>query len=404
MTMDVEAVAPGRRLRLAVLADFEGPHARSWLRYFIARGHDVHAVSFYPPTVPVEGATMHALRRVPMPPAHVAGRRSREGRDRDIRGVMTRAQGRVPRGLLRLAHGARYQLAGLRGTLKRIAPDVFHAHFLVEHGFYGALAGIHPLVVSAWGSDALLEPRRDRVSRWIARWTVARADLITSNSAHMARRIGELGALPAKVEVITLGADRYDLERASASVNRQPPRDAPVVLSTRAHEPLYNISEIIDAHAIVARTLPNARLVIAHGGSQTGELRERAADSGATAKFAGILERDGFRDALADAEIFVSVPSSDATSVALLQAMAAGAFPIVSDLPSQREWIRDGENGMLVPPHDAQALAAAIQRALADPMLRRTAAEANRRVVEERGLNETQMAKMETLYCRLAGR
>jgi glycosyltransferase involved in cell wall biosynthesis len=98
------------------------------------------------------------------------------------------------------------------------------------------------------------------------------------------------------------------------------------------------------------------------------------------------------------------VPSSDATSVALLQAMAAGAFPIVSDLPSQRELITHGVNGFLAPPHDPPSLAALIARALGDPTLRRTAAEINRRIVEDRGLNETQMAKMEALYYRLAGR
>ena len=45
---DIEPVAPGERLRIAVLGDFDGVHTRSWLRWFIARGHDVHAISFYP--------------------------------------------------------------------------------------------------------------------------------------------------------------------------------------------------------------------------------------------------------------------------------------------------------------------------------------------------------------------
>jgi L-malate glycosyltransferase len=406
--MDLERVTPERRLRIAVLADFEGPHARAWLRYFIDRGHDVHAISFYAPSVPIEGATMHALRPA-SPPLRSSERGQVEdspGRGGEVPRLIDRVASTIPRGGVRLVHGARYRMAGLRGVLKRIAPDVFHAHYLVEHGFYGALAGVHPLVVSAWGSDVLVEPRRDAISRWIARWTVARADLVTSNNAHMARRIGDLGALPAKVEVVTLGADRYDLERAGDSVNRREPdaSRAPVILSTRAHEPLYNIAEIIDAQAIAVRARAGVRLIVAHGGSQTAALRTRAAAGGASVEFAGFLDRSRFRDALAGAEVFVSVPSSDATSVALLQAMAAGAFPIVSDLPSQGEWIRDGENGLIVPLHQPPALAAAIERALGDAMLRRTAAEINRRIVEERGLNETQMAKMEALYRGLAGR
>jgi glycosyltransferase involved in cell wall biosynthesis len=394
--VDVERVAPELRLRIAVLADFEGPHARSWLRYFIDRGHDVHAVSVYDPSTPIEGAKLHALRRrtehaetgqagVPVPPRRWA------------------LAERAPRGLVRVGHAMRYRLAGLSGVLRRIEPDVFHAHFLVEHGFYGAVAGVRPFVATAWGSDVFVEPRRDIVSGWIARWVARRADLVTANNAHMAARIGEMGVLPAKVAVITLGADRYDLERTYDSVNT---RDgaiggAPLIISTRAHERLYNIADIIRAHEIVVKRSPDARLVIAHGGSQSETLR---ASAGANVEFVGHLDRARFRDALAEADIFVSVPSSDATSVALLQAMAAGAFPIVSDLPSQREWIRHGENGLLVPVRDASALATAIERALDDGMLRRTAAELNRRIVEERGLNETQMAKMEEWYWRLAGK
>jgi glycosyltransferase involved in cell wall biosynthesis len=409
MSGDIEPVAAERRLRIAVLADFEGPHARAWLRYFIDRGHDVHAVSFYAPSEAIEGAKVHALRGRTASIREDRRWRVEDGGRRsahEVRDAIDRVVERVPRGVVRLAHAARYQAAGLRGVLHRIKPDVFHAHFLVEHGFYGALTGVRPLVVSAWGSDVLVEPERDVVSKWIARWTVGRADLVTSNNAHMARRVGDLGALPSKVEVVTLGADRYDLGLAEASVNRRAPTPgrAPVVISTRAHEPLYNVGEIIDAQVMVARARPDVRLVIAHGGSQTGVLRVRASATGANVEFAGVLDRERFRDALANADVFVSVPSSDATSVALLQAMAAGAFPIVADLPSQREWIRDGENGFIVPAHDPAALAGAIERALADAMLRRTAAEINRWIVEERGLNEKQMARMEELYWRLAGK
>ena len=104
------------------------------------------------------------------------------------------------------------------------------------------------------------------------------------------------------------------------------------------------------------------------------------------------------------ADVFVSVPSSDGTSVALLQAMAAGCFPIVSDLPSQRELIDHGVNGLRVPLHNvrragerhrarARGRAAAAERRRAEPGDRRGA---RRERVE--------MAKMERTYLRLAGR
>lgn len=393
--MDVEPVAPGRRLRIAVLGDFDGVHTRSWLRWFIERGHDVHAISYYPLAAPLDGVTLHVLRERAQA-THAPGTRTRSDRQRTT----------IPRSVLRLAHGARYQAAGLRRVLREIQPDVFHAHFLVEHGFYGALAGFHPYVITAWGSDVLVEPQRDPVSKLIARWALRRADLVTSNNAYMAERIVALGAPRSKIEVVTLGADRFFLERFDASVNVLPhdPMRAAVVLSTRAHEPLYNIGEIIDAYERVARAHPEVRLVIAHGGSLSADLSRRAAASAGRIEFIGVVGREALREAMTQADVFVSVPSSDGTSVALLQAMGAGCFPIVSDLPTQRELVEGGVNGFRVPLHRPDFLAERIKQALGQPELRRGAAARNRAIVEERGLNEVEMAKMEALYRQLTDR
>lgn len=392
--MDVALVSPEQRLRIAVLGDFDGVHTRSWLRWFVERGHDVHAISYYPPRTPLDGVTLHVLRHRTATATPKSGAPNAE------------LGGSVPRGMMRLAHGLRYRAAGLQRVVRAIRPDVFHGHFLVEHGFYGALAGFHPYVVTAWGSDVLVEPQRDPVSKLIAKWTLGRADLVTSNNAFMADRIVALAAARSKVHVITLGADRFFLERRAESVNVRMTDlpHAPTVLSTRAHEPLYNTGEIIDAYERVVRAKPGVRLVVAHGGSQSAELSRRAASSAGRIEFVGFVDRESLRDAMTEAHVFVSVPSSDGTSVALLQAMAAGCFPIVSDLPTQRELIEDGVNGFRVPLHRPEILAERIERALAQPELRRAAAERNRAIVEERGLNENEMAKMEALYQQVADR
>jgi glycosyltransferase involved in cell wall biosynthesis len=389
--VDVERVSPGERLRIAVIGDFDGVHTRSWLRWFIERGHDVHAVSFYPSREPIDGVTMHALRPARRDRAHG-----------DV--AASTGRSRLPRGPLRLAHALRYRAAGLARVLRSLNADVVHGHYLVEHGFYGAIASVHPYIVTTWGSDVLVEPGRDPVSNLIARFTVRRADLITSNNAYMAERIIALGAPRSKVEVVTLGADRYFTLRHAESVNvLGRSSGTPCVLSTRAHELLYNIDEIIEAFGKVVRTRPDTRLVVAHGGSRTPELQRQAAATGGRVEFLGFLDRAAFRDALTDAEVFVSVPSSDGTSVALLQAMAAGCFPIVANLPTQRELVEDGVSGYRVPLHQPDVLAQRIGAALANPELRRSAAMRNRELVELRGLNENEMLRMEALYRRLCG-
>ena len=399
--LEIEAVAPEHRLRLCVVGDFDGVHTRSWLDYFVQRGHEVHAVSYYPPARPPEGVRMHALR-----PAPTGGGRPDAIGARP--GLAHRAGQKLPPSLQRFANLVRYRRAGLRRTVEEIAPELLHAHYLVEHGFYATATAHQPYIVSAWGSDVLVEARSP-LNRAIARFVLQRAKLATANNRYMAREmVLKLGIERAWVQHIVLGASRYFLERPEASVNVAPtPEHPPTVISTRSLDTsLYNTDTIIRAMARVRRQLPAARLIMVGEGRQRQRIEALVARIGLddAVQFPGLLNQEEFRDALADAEVFVSVPSSDATSVALLQAMAVGSFPVISDLPSQQELVEHGVGGLRVPVRDERALAEAIVEALEDRELRRSAVEHNRRFVEEYGLQETNMAKMEAWYYRLAGR
>ncbi len=400
MKSDIEPLEPDRRLRICVAGDLDGVHTQSWMRYFVARGHEMHGVSFYTPARPPEGVTVHVLR-------------PSGGGDRRAGGPnasASRLAALLPPGVQRIANLVRYRRAGIEATVRSIAPEVLHAHFVVEHGLYATAANFRPYVVSAWGSDVLVEAANSPLNRALARFVLRRCDLATANNRHMAREmVTRLGIDRARVQQIVLGVDRAFVEGAPLSVNAHPPDPArpPTVISTRSLDtPLYNIDVILRAMVRVRDRMPRVRLVVAGDGRLRAGL-EREAERlglGGAADFTGTLGQDEFRSRLAEAHVFVSVPSSDGTSVALLQAQAAGCFPIVSDLPSQQELVDDGVTGLRVPPRDEGALADAISRALGDDGLRRSAAEANRPFVEEYGVNETNMARMEAWYYRLAGR
>jgi glycosyltransferase involved in cell wall biosynthesis len=105
--------------------------------------------------------------------------------------------------------------------------------------------------------------------------------------------------------------------------------------------------------------------------------------------------------ALRSSAITLSITEHDGTPNSLLEAMACGSFPIVGDLESVREWVLDQENGLLVSPSDPEQLAEAILLAIGNEALRRSAAVANQRIIDERADWTRVMERVQSFYARV---
>lgn len=140
------------------------------------------------------------------------------------------------------------------------------------------------------------------------------------------------------------------------------PDDAPVVLSLRAHEPLYRVQDIVAA----CTTLPvGTRLVIGHSGSMTDALAEQANAQGVDAVFIGSIDETALPALLRRSSVYVTASEVDGTSVTLLQAMACGVPVIASTNTGNADWVVEGVTGFTFPVGDVPALQAALLRALA---------------------------------------
>src|ERR1700693_1617772 len=107
------------------------------------------------------------------------------------------------------------------------------------------MSGRHPLVVSAWGSDLLVDPRLSVITRRLVRWVLGRADLVTYNSSQLGDAARTMGARPERLLQVVLGVGREMLEALPAF--RVPPSErAPIIVSQRSLErPLYNVDHVI---------------------------------------------------------------------------------------------------------------------------------------------------------------
>ncbi len=142
----------------------------------------------------------------------------------------------------------------------------------------------------------------------------------------------------------------------------------PRLLSTRNLEPYYRIDITLRAFALLKQQYPEASLTIAGYGSLEVELRRLAASLGADGvRFVGRVEHAEVPRLYDEADIFVNSSTVDNQPLSVLEAFAAG-LPVVSTGTGDiRNMLREGENGVLIPPEDPAAMAAAIAALVREP-------------------------------------
>ena len=252
----------------------------------------------------------------------------------------------------------------LRRAVRRHRPDVLHVHWIVPQGVAALLAARDvPWLVTTLGGDvyALSDPVSSRLKRAVLR----RAGAVTAMNADMTARLVAQGAPAQHTHVLPMGADVTAVRAAGVGVARQPGR---ILFVGRLVEK-KGLAVLLDALRRV-RT-PGWSLEVVGDGPLRPALE--AAAAGLPVTFRGALPRTGLARAYARSEV-VAVPSVAAASgdqdglpVALLEGMAAGCAVVGSRIAGIDAAVLDGDSGLLVPPGDAAALAAALEELLGDP-------------------------------------
>ncbi|QDK37510.1 glycosyltransferase [Bdellovibrio sp. NC01] len=283
----------------------------------------------------------------------------------------------------------------IRCLMKQIKPDIVHGHYITSYGFWAKASGIKPLVQTAWGSDILVSPFKSRMIRVLTQWALGEAALITADSLDTLD-LTRTYSNSARFEQVQWGVD-LNLFKPAEQVS-EPVRN---IVSLRGLNQNYNIDIIIKAFAKVRQNTDNIKLTIAGFGPLNEELQNLTKKLGIEKdiQFVGQLDEVSLARLLSTSTVSVTVPSSDATSMSLLESMASGLPVIASDLPANRQWIFD--QNCIVPVGDVDALAKALEKILADPVNSKSLGDKNRDLVSKNASRQIEMDRMAHLYLSL---
>lgn len=248
--------------------------------------------------------------------------------------------------------------------------DVVHANWWIPAGLAAARArrrGAPPYVVTLHGTDAQLL-RRFPPARWLARGVLRQAAGVTAVSDYLGQAARLAGARAVTVQPMPVEVARFD--RGS--------RGGGGLVTVGRLTAQKRIHLLLEAAARLARLGRPTPVTIIGDGPERPALETRALRLGIAARvrFTGAVPPDGVAATVGDADVFVFPAFGEGFGLAAAEAVMLGV-PVVAltDGGGVADVVREGA-GLLAPPDDPDALAAAVARLLDDPCARPRAAAA----------------------------
>ena len=299
----------------------------------------------------------------------------------------------------------RLAVLALADELAAFEPEVVHNH-MYRAEVVGTLAALHlgekgcrrPAVVSTVHSSRI----RCVEDREKLRQLTPLMDRLIVVSKAIERKIAGEGRRGAPISLIYNGVDlqRYNHQQPCCTLhedyNIDP--DAPIVGVVARLEAEKGHRTLLDAWPLVLTAVPNAWLLIVGEGSERDSLESQADILGIAERVVFTGRREDVPAVTAALDISVLPSYREAQGLSVLEAMALSRPVVASAVGGIPEMIEDGVSGLLVPPHDCEALAAAIIRLLTDHPLADTLARRGHDLVHDRFCIELMVKAVSDLY------
>jgi len=324
-------------MKICYLANAASTHTRRWAEAMRNKGCSVHIISLDDGNI--EGVDVHYVEPV------------------------KRERNRLPSDPKNLSYIAK--IFNIKSILKKINPQIVHAHYATGYGLTGALCNYHPLVISTWGTDIYEAPRKNMIFKNIVKFNLSKADYITATSKALTEETRKY--TDKKVYTIPFGIDTnifYKYEKDH--------KDNVTIGIVKSLEEVYGIKYLIEAFALLHKNYKNIELLIVGGGTLYQDMVSLCKKLGIydKVKFTGKVDNSEVPKYINMMDIFVMPSLQESFGVAALEAEACGVPVIASDVGGIPEVVLDRETGYLVKPGDIGGICEKIDVLIRDRGLR----------------------------------
>jgi len=368
-------------MRICYVSSILTIHDDKFLKKLQEKGYEVHVVSFIDRDVEkIEGIMYHILPvKFSEESLHLSG-------------------------AVRLVPNIIRSTMFLKKIIREVKPDILHGGFIQKDGLICALSGFHPFLLMPWGSDVVVLPERSSLIKMMTRYILRRADMIVCDTEYMEKAVIRIIGYPKDVEIFSHGIDlnrfKFDFDGCITLRERLGWEDKKVLIMTRLFYPIYGIEYFLESLIEVMREVSDVRVIMCGD----GPLRDKFTkfvdkhSLGEYVFFTGNVPNNDLPEYYNAADIYVSSSLSDGISQSLLEAMACGLPVIVTDIPSNREWIINGENGFIVPREDSKVLSGRLLQLLQDEVLQKEFGRRNLKIAKERADWNKNFEKLVEVY------
>lgn len=283
------------------------------------------------------------------------------------------------------------QLLALIRLLRQERFDLIHAHWLIPQGLIAVIGLILtrqtiPMICTSHGGD--LYALRGAIFRHLKRWVMARCQALTVVSGAMKKIVVDMGVVPDKVQVISMGVDLEGLFRPDPKVERI---SGHLLFVGRLVE-VKGLHILLEAMPDVLVKYPDLHLTVAGSGPMEQDLRRLAAEKGIADRvdFLGMITQQRLPELYQKTGLavfpFARTKSGieEGFGLVVVEALGCECPVIAGDLPAIHDSISHNESGLLFSDGSPESLADAMIRALDDQDLRcRLGKEGRRRVVKQ---------------------